>query len=209
MKMIYRTVIVMMALAVLAMAASVLRAAEGHCVRCGCGDCGKICRLVCEEKELKVNCWDSKCEEICVPGPCKLGCQHSAPACVDCGAAADGTCGAPCDAGARSARKFVWRDTIPGCARIFVQKKLLKKVETKKVKTYKWVLEDLCGECRKDSSSAAVPPGTALPPVPPEATAGPVTLLPVPAVAISATSDRRLTDAPDLTARQRLSDGVE
>ena len=65
------------------------------------------------------------------------------------------------------AKKFVWRDTIPGCAEIFTQKKLLKKVEKKKVKTYKWVLEDLCGKCRDDVPVPPVPAGTPVPPVPP------------------------------------------
>ena len=52
------------------------RAGAGGCHRCGCEGCQKVCRLVCDEKELEVNCWDSKCEEFCVPGHCKLGCKH-------------------------------------------------------------------------------------------------------------------------------------
>jgi hypothetical protein len=214
MKIAYRLVIVLMALAVLVMAASTLRAGAGGCDRCGCEGCQKVCRLVCDEKELEINCWDSKCEEFCVPGHCKLGCKHSAPACSDCGSGcADGTCDAKCDTCGSGtcdqglgAKKFVWRDTIPGCARIFTQKKLLKKVETKKVKTYKWVLEDLCGKCRDGCESAPVPAGTPVPPVPEEAKGEHVALLPVPTIPISTGPRSRLTDSSEPTAHQRLSD---
>jgi hypothetical protein len=215
MKMIYRLGIVAMAVAVLVMAASMLRAGGTGCARCGCAECGKVCRLVCEEKELEVNCWDSKCEEFCVPGPCKLGCKHSAPACTACGSGgADGSCESACDTcgggtcgHGSAAQKFVWRDTIPGCGKIFLQKKLLKKVEKKKVKTYKWVLEDLCGNCRHDCESTAVPADTPVPPVPPEAAGKNVTLLPVPTVPISVGPDSRITDDAGPVAHQRLSDG--
>ena len=216
MKIIYRIAIVLMALAVLVMAASSLRAAT-CCQRCGDAGCQKVCRLVCDEKELEVNCWDSKCEEFCVPGHCRLGCKHSAPACSDCGAGCStGSCEAQCDTcrhGTRdaglglNAKKFVWRDTIPGCARIFTQKKLLKKVEKKKVKTYKWVLEDLCGKCRDHCASAAVPADTPVPPLPAEAQGGHVALLPIPTIPVSTRSSSRLTDDLEAaTAHQRLTD---
>jgi hypothetical protein len=216
MKMIYRLAIVLMALAVLAMATSTLRAGAGSCDRCGDEGGRKVCRLVCDEKELEVNCWDSKREKFCVPGHCKLGCKHSTPACGDCGSGCtDGSCDAKCDScgsGGGSgrglgAKKFVWRDTIPGCAKIFTQKKLLKKVEKKKVKTYKWVLEDLCGKCRDGCDSAVVPEGTPVPPVPEEAKAEDVTLLPVPTTPISAGARSRLTDdSSEPPAHQSLSD---
>jgi len=214
MKIAYRLVIVLMALAVLVMAASTLRAGAGHCARCGGEGCQKVCRLVCDEKELEVNCWDSKCEEFCVPGHCKLGCKHGAPACRDGGfGCADGVCDAKCDACGSGtcdhglgAKKFVWRDTIPGCARIFTQKKLLKKVEKKKVKTYKWVLEDLCGKCRDGCESAPVPEGTPVPPVPEGAKDDHVALLPVPTIPINASTSSRLTDSSESPAHQRLSD---
>jgi hypothetical protein len=215
MKIVYRMTIVLMTLAVLMMAASTLRAGAGCCVRCGCTGCQKVCRLVCDEKELEVNCWDSKCEEFCVPGHCKLGCKHCAPACSDCGSGcADCSHDAKCDACGSGtcdlgwgAKKFVWRDTIPGCARIFTQKKLLKKVEKKKVKTYKWVLEDLCGKCRSDCHSASVPEGTPVPPVPAGAQGDSVALLPVPTIPVSTGPSSHLTDDSDsTTARQRLSD---
>ena len=173
-----------------------------------------MCRLVCDEKELEVNCWDSKCEEFCVPGHCKLGCKHGAPACGDCGSGcSDSSCDAKCDScgggncgHGLGAKKFVWRDTIPGCAKILTQKKLLKKVEKKKVKTYKWVLEDLCGKCRGGCDSAVVPEGTLAPPVPEEAKAEDVTLLPVPTAPVSAGAYSCLTDSSEPPAHQSLSD---
>lgn len=211
---VYRFVILVLALAVLAMAASAARAAAGCCDRCGCEGCQRVCRLVCDERELEVNCWDSRCEEFCVPGHCKLGCKHSAPACSDGSTGcADGACDAQCDAcgsgpcaGGPCAKKFVWRDTIPGCARIFTQKKLLKKVEKKKVKTYKWVLEDLCDKCRAGCESSPVPQGTAVPPVPAAAHQDGVAVLSVPAIPVSDDARGRLTDAHQVTARQQLSD---
>jgi len=100
----------------------------------------------------------------------------------------------------------VWRDTIPGCPRIFTQKKLLKKVEKKKVKTYKWVLEDLCGKCRAVCETSSVPPGTVVPPVPAVAYQDGIEVLSVPAIPVSNDARGRLTDAQPVTARQQLSD---
>ncbi len=178
------------AAALLILSAQRTDAGDGCCDRCGCGQCRKVCRLVCDEKELEVTCWDSKCEDFCLPGPCKLGCKHRVPACADCAAScANGNCASACDGhgGSCSAgisayglgkKKFVWRDSIPGCARIFTKKILLKKVEKKKVRTYKWVLEDLCSNCQSRCDSVSVPPGTPIPEVPPEATADDVTMIP-------------------------------
>ena len=44
--------------------------------------------------------------------------------------------------------------------------KLMKKVETKKIPSYKWVVEDLCGKCEGNCLGAAVPADAELPPPP-------------------------------------------
>jgi hypothetical protein len=185
----------LMTSAVLFLTVLTVRAGSICCHRCGREGCQKVCRLVCDEKELEVNCWDSKCEEFCVPGPCRLGCKHCVPACGGCGSAGtDGnceTCKACGGAGGRpdaspSGKMFVWRDTIPGCGKVFTQKKLMKKVEKKKIKIYKWVLEDLCSDCQSKSKSAAVAEGTSVPPVPEEARSGEAALLPIPVLGTQA-----------------------
>ncbi len=52
------------------------QAGEGACARCGrAAACQKACRLVCEEKAVKIICWGAKHEDFCVPGPSHLGCR--------------------------------------------------------------------------------------------------------------------------------------
>ena len=66
--------------------------------------------------------------------------------------------------------------------RVRTKKVLLKKEVKKKVPSYEWVIEDLCAKCSSECTSASVPAGTDVPPVPEEATAGDVQLMPVPLV---------------------------
>jgi hypothetical protein len=81
-----------------------------------------------------------------------------------------------------SAKKFVWFDWCPGDARVRTKKVLLKKEVKKKIPGYEWVIEDVCAACSSECNSAAVPAGTAVPPVPEAALAGDVRLVPVPQV---------------------------
>ena len=114
---------------------------------CSCADCGrqapcrKVCRLVCEEKKVEVVCWGCQCEEFCLPGPGCPGCKHCEEVCGDCEAGGD-----PQKPQAKS-KRFVWTEWFPSHAEVHVKKKLMKKVVTKKVPTYKWVVEDLCAQC--------------------------------------------------------------
>ena len=143
---------------------------RGCCAHCGqAADCCKVCRLVSKEKELKVTCWASECKPFCVPCPSCKGCKNVE--CVDC--SRDCNC---------SMKKFVWFDWCPGDARVRTKKVLLKKEVKKKVPAYEWVIEDLCASCSSNCNSEAVPAGTDVPPVPEEATAGNVWLMPVPLV---------------------------
>ena len=100
-----------MSLAVLVASAIRAHGADGCCAHCGCAcSCQKVCRLVCEEKKVDVICWGCKCEDFCVPGHSKPGCQHCEEVCDD--------CDEPCDCTAPYAKpkKFVWTDWIPGSA---------------------------------------------------------------------------------------------
>lgn len=121
-------------------------AGAGCCDHCGCKEpCQKFCRLVKEEKKVEVICYGMKEQEFCVPGPSKRGCQHCEPVCTDC----DGK-GKDKDPDVDSKpRKFVWSDWIPGRAHIQTKTLLMKKTETKKIPSYKWVVEDLCEKCRQ------------------------------------------------------------
>jgi hypothetical protein len=129
------------------------------CSHCGCKDsCQKVCRLVCEEKKVDVICWSVKCEDFCLPGPSK-------PCCKQCDVVCD-----PCDDKAKEGdpvsvpKRFIWRDWIPStCAKIYTKKKLMQKIETKKVPSYKWVVEDLCAKCESKTESAAVQPDAQIP----------------------------------------------
>ena len=121
----------------------------GCCAHCGCqARCHKVCRLVCEEKKVTVTCWGCKCEDFCIPGHSKPCCQHCEEVCTE--DAAD--CDAPCT----HAKTFVWTEWIPGCAKLHTKKKLMKKTVTKKVPSYKWVVEDLCCDCQARCDAAAV-----------------------------------------------------
>ena len=129
--------------------------ADGCCAHCGCqAQCQKVCRLVCEEKKVPVTCWGCKCEDFCLPKHSKPGCQHCEEVCDEDPATCDGPC--------THAKKFVWTEWCPGCATLHTKKKLMKKTITKKVPSYKWVVEDLCCQCQARAEAAAVqPPGAA------------------------------------------------
>jgi hypothetical protein len=133
-------------------AASTSVAGDCCCSHCGCGcACEKVCRLVCEEKEVDVICWGCLCEDFCLPEPSEPGCKHCKTVCAD--------CDAPCVEGAPyvEPKQFVWRSWIPAtCAKLFTRKKLYKKVEKVTVPSYKWVVEDLCPHCESCCDVAAV-----------------------------------------------------
>lgn len=143
--------------------ASSVAAGEICCALCGGHDpCNKVCRLVCEEKKVDVICWGVKCEDFCIPGPSKPCCKECdvvCDACEDNKAKPDDPVSMP--------KRFVWRDWIPSMyAKIHTKKKLMQKIETKKIPSYKWVVEDLCPKCESQAGSAMVEPGVKLPPRP-------------------------------------------
>ncbi len=134
-------------------------AAPGCCPHCGChAECQKICRLVCEEKKVDVVIWGHKCEDFCLPDASKPGCKHCEVICNDAENAKD-VCAEP--------KRHVWRDWIPTrCATMFTKAKLMKRTVSKKVPSYKWVVEDLCAECEKNCEPTNVPADASIPPVP-------------------------------------------
>lgn len=105
----------------------------GCCSHCGCNDdsCCKVCCLVPEVKKVTKPVYDCECEDFCVPGKseCCVGCDE---------------CGH---------RKLFYTPTC-GCVRTRV--KLVKKSETKEVKTFKCVVVDMCAKCASQCNAQPV-----------------------------------------------------
>jgi hypothetical protein len=139
--------------------ASSARAGDGCCcAHCGCEQsCQKVCRLVCEDKKVDVTCWGVVDEDFCLPKHNKPNCDHCKMVCAD--------CDAPCDPKAPyvEPKRFVWTDWIPGCATMHCRRKLYKKVETQKVPSFKWVVEDLCPHCESNCDVVEVSPEDKVP----------------------------------------------
>jgi hypothetical protein len=96
-------------------------------------------------------------EDFCLPKHNKPNCEHCKMVCTD--------CDAPCDPKAPyvGPKRFVWTDWIPGCATMHCRRKLYKKVETQKVPSFKWVVEDLCPHCESNCDVAEVSPEDKVP----------------------------------------------
>jgi hypothetical protein len=60
-----------------------------------------------------------------------------------------GSCDETCDCKSpiSAPKKLLWTEWIPGSASVFTKKKLMRKTETVTVKSYKWVVEDVCPQC--------------------------------------------------------------
>ena len=137
---------------------SVAEAGDGCCAHCGCkAECRKVCRLVYEEKKVEVLCWGCKCEDFCVPGPSGPGCRHCETVCGTCEAHADGH-----EPHAKP-KRFVWTEWFPSCAQVHTRKRLMRKAETVKVPSHKWVVEDLCPRCEPECQGDTVRPGVEVP----------------------------------------------
>ena len=129
------------------------RAGEDCCADCGCiAECRKVCRLVCEDREIEAVCWGCQCEDFCVPGPSTPCCQDCEKICGACpGCKGEGVYAEP--------RELLWTRWLPGCtARISTKKKLMRRIETRKVPGYKWVVEDLCADCEAGGCTMDAPP---------------------------------------------------
>jgi len=109
------------------------------CAQCGCeGPVTKICHRVEDKRKITVTCWGMETEPVCVPGPSTPDCKHCEDVCES-----DGCCLHGCP------RSLVWTDWIPGHrAKMYTHTRLMKKTVTKTVPAYKWVVEDLCPDCR-------------------------------------------------------------
>lgn len=119
------------------------------CEHCGCHDrVIKVGRLVREEKKITATCWGVEKEAFCVNGPSCEGCKHCETICRK-----DRSDKA--DAKVSSVTKaLTWTNWIPQSnASILTKKKLMKKTVTKSVPSFRWVVEDLCDQCRIETKS--------------------------------------------------------
>ena len=134
-------------------------AGHGGCRRCGCpaNRCRKTCRLVQVDRKITTTVWGMECEDFCVPGP-------STPDCKQCEMVNSLS---PGDKVCSQSRRIVWTSWIPGCGQeIYTKRKLMKKTVTKTVRSFKWVVEDLCSECTANCDRVSLPEGTPEPPRP-------------------------------------------
>jgi hypothetical protein len=134
-----------------------------QCQCCGCKtDSAKVCRLVCEEKKVEVVCWGCQSEDFCVPGPACPKAQHCEKVCANCSQDVKQ------NSVESKSKKFTWTEWLPVSASLYTKKKLMKQTITKKVPSYKWVVEDLCSTCQTQQPLLKIDPNTQLPPVPPD-----------------------------------------
>jgi hypothetical protein len=131
-------------------------ARDCRCDHCGCrAHCQKVCRVICEMKDVKTTCYcckeadvcipghSEKCGEVCEPNPC---CQ-ARPADCDCDCNAAGHHGfLDCLFGPHTMiKRTQWE---PGCPTgMRTVNKLIKYEVTRKVPTYTWKVEYCCNGC--------------------------------------------------------------
>lgn len=138
--------------------AAALAYADGlFCSSCGASSgCCKVCRLVREDKKITVTCWASKDEDFCLGGPSRRDCDHCEMVCDEKTSDPKAPCAHP--------KRMVWSDWIPNChARMYTKHKLMKKTVTKSVPSFKWVVEDMCGQCKSRIQVVEVPEGSEVP----------------------------------------------
>lgn len=119
---------------------------EGHackCAHCACQKAQKTCRLVREEATVSIVVWGCLEEEFCVPGRSCEGAER-------CERIHEGDGKEGGDDKVRSKSQwFHWSEWIPKVTpSVHTRRKLMKRVVTKKVPSYRWKVEDLCAECQ-------------------------------------------------------------
>lgn len=135
------------------------------CQRCGrdC-ECRRVCHCVPFDKKVQVVCWGCSEKEICIPDPSIRGCEHREDVCDN------------CPHGCRRNHGIVWWDWTPCGAKTLTKRKLMKKVVTRKIPSYKWVTEDLCDACASDCAqpTPSGKPTNPIEPTPADSPAKPV-----------------------------------
>jgi hypothetical protein len=118
------------------------------CVRCKKQvACTRVCHLASEDKKIEVTCWGCECEEFCIPGPSTPKCEHCNDVKCSCVEGVNPKV-------ASKPKAFSWTGWLPGGASVQTRKKLMKRTITETVPSHKWVIEDLCEECKQNTLGA-------------------------------------------------------
>ncbi|MCC7085309.1 MAG: hypothetical protein IT427_09910 [Pirellulales bacterium] len=104
-------------------------------------------------KDVKHTCYTCKREDFCVPGPsCVCG------EVCDCDPCGSGRCRKclGCLLGDSTIHRQIWK---PSCdVRLYTRNKLYKYEVSRKVPTYKWIVEYYCDECQSATPCAGIDP---------------------------------------------------
>ena len=112
----------------------------------GCGS-NKVCKVVCEMKQIKKTVWAVECEEFCAPLP---GCGRACKLCCNGGECGDAGCGSCCEDPCASLKRPM---VAPKCGNVRCRKRLVKKEIVCDVPVYKCIVvccDPACGGCVED-----------------------------------------------------------
>jgi len=110
------------------------------CEKCGCEENVRcVCRPIYTTKYIEITCWDSVCEDVCLPprSSCKKGCGNCDDANCFPANGGNGTAGTGKGIKIRSCNKLV------------------RKTYLQPVPTVIWVVEYLCERCRRGNEAEA------------------------------------------------------
>lgn len=113
---------------------------DGRCDQCGsCEGVRKVCVAKMIEKEIKKVCWDSKCEDFCIPGPslwCGKACKKDECGCWT---------------------HDLWK---PTCGEVKTRVVPVRKETKRKVPAVEWKVEERCACCRRKPCETAAKPAS-------------------------------------------------
>jgi hypothetical protein len=117
--------------------ASALFAQDQCCGKCGCRENVQcVCRPIQTTKYIEITCWDSVCEDICLPprSRCKEGCNN----CIQ-------------SNNSQAGNNISIANSTQG-VKIRSTNKLVRKTYLQPVPTVVWVVEYVCANCRSTNN---------------------------------------------------------
>jgi hypothetical protein len=124
-------------------AASIFAGSEKCCAKCGCQqDLQCVCRPIHTTKYIEITCWDSVCEDVCLPP--RTQCKACCAACND-------------TTSQRANGEIAAADACQ-VVKIRSCNKLVRKTYLQPIPTVVWIVEYLCPHCRcADKSYSPMP----------------------------------------------------
>ncbi len=125
---------------------------SGSCGGCGChAPCKQVtCQIICDYEEVKIKCWDVKCEDYCLPIPVLGSCLGGRKSCERCSSGCNKGCGPLNDrCGCGKCEPAVT------CGKPRVKKRLMLRTIIVKKPVYKCVTRYLCDGCEVDTQVVA------------------------------------------------------